>query len=159
MGLKSLSPLPKAYPTVQSGKRDSNPRPQPWQGCALPTELFPRTTPGSRLATEPYNLRDVSRGNLPSSLSTRRPADRSATPWRRGDSNPRPQPWQGCALPTELFPHPTPGSRLATEANKQSTTLVTSVAAHFRAFSQRGVQRTICRARRVTSWRRGESNP
>ena len=24
-----------------SGKRDSNPRPQPWQGCALPTELFP----------------------------------------------------------------------------------------------------------------------
>src|SRR5687767_5813385 len=27
---------------IQSGKRDSNPRPQPWQGCALPTELFPR---------------------------------------------------------------------------------------------------------------------
>jgi hypothetical protein len=27
----------------ESGKRDSNPRPQPWQGCALPTELFPRT--------------------------------------------------------------------------------------------------------------------
>jgi len=26
----------------KSGKRDSNPRPQPWQGCALPTELFPR---------------------------------------------------------------------------------------------------------------------
>ncbi len=26
---------------MQSGKRDSNPRPQPWQGCALPTELFP----------------------------------------------------------------------------------------------------------------------
>src|SRR2546422_2495501 len=33
-----------AYPTfrLESGKRDSNPRPQPWQGCALPTELFPR---------------------------------------------------------------------------------------------------------------------
>src|SRR5437773_8187520 len=29
----------------QSGKRDSNPRPQPWQGCALPTELFPRDGP------------------------------------------------------------------------------------------------------------------
>ena len=28
--------------TEESGKRDSNPRPQPWQGCALPTELFPR---------------------------------------------------------------------------------------------------------------------
>ncbi len=25
-----------------SGKRDSNPRLQPWQGCALPTELFPQ---------------------------------------------------------------------------------------------------------------------
>ena len=56
MGPKSLSPLPKANPRVQSGKRDSNPRPQPWQGCALPTELFPRTTPGSRLATEPNTL-------------------------------------------------------------------------------------------------------
>ena len=28
-----------------SGKRDSDPRPQPWQGCALPTELFPQITP------------------------------------------------------------------------------------------------------------------
>ena len=27
-----------------SGKRVSNSRPQPWQGCALPTELFPRCT-------------------------------------------------------------------------------------------------------------------
>ena len=26
---------------LESGKRDSNSRPQPWQGCALPTELFP----------------------------------------------------------------------------------------------------------------------
>ena len=26
-----------------SGKRDSDPRPQPWQGCALPTELFPQS--------------------------------------------------------------------------------------------------------------------
>lgn len=25
-----------------SGKRDLNPRPLPWQGNALPTELFPR---------------------------------------------------------------------------------------------------------------------
>ncbi len=28
--------------TFWSGKGDSNSRPQPWQGCALPTELFPR---------------------------------------------------------------------------------------------------------------------
>ena len=26
----------------KSGKRDSDPRPQPWQGCALPTELLPQ---------------------------------------------------------------------------------------------------------------------
>ena len=28
-------------PSSLSGKRDSNPRPRPWQGRALPTELFP----------------------------------------------------------------------------------------------------------------------
>ena len=34
---------PKMGPVgTWSGKRDSNSRPQPWQGCALPTELFPR---------------------------------------------------------------------------------------------------------------------
>ena len=27
---------------VQSGKRGSNSRPQPWQGCALPAELLPQ---------------------------------------------------------------------------------------------------------------------
>ena len=27
---------------IWSGKRDSNSRPQPWQGCALPAELFPQ---------------------------------------------------------------------------------------------------------------------
>ena len=30
-----------------SGKRDSNSRPQPWQGCALPTELLPPFQPVS----------------------------------------------------------------------------------------------------------------
>ena len=30
-----------------SGKRDSDPRPQPWQGCALPTELFPQNVRSS----------------------------------------------------------------------------------------------------------------
>jgi hypothetical protein len=28
---------------IWSGKRDSNSRPRPWQGRALPTELFPRS--------------------------------------------------------------------------------------------------------------------
>ena len=32
--------LPIPPPGQVSEKRDSNPRPQPWQGCALPTELF-----------------------------------------------------------------------------------------------------------------------
>ena len=31
-----------AFPAIWSGKGVSNSRPQPWQGCALPTELFPR---------------------------------------------------------------------------------------------------------------------
>ena len=30
----------------ESGKRDSNSRPQPWQGCALPTELLPHLNVG-----------------------------------------------------------------------------------------------------------------
>src|SRR5574344_120769 len=30
------------FPFIWSGKTVSNRRPQPWQGCALPTELFPR---------------------------------------------------------------------------------------------------------------------
>ena len=41
------SSLPRKCSTTElhwqeSGKRDSNSRPQPWQGCALPTELFPQ---------------------------------------------------------------------------------------------------------------------
>ena len=46
----------------QSGKRDSNPRPQPWQGCALPTELFPRS--GRRI---------LASGSRPRNAPTRRP--------------------------------------------------------------------------------------
>jgi hypothetical protein len=34
-------PLRRVQVGNWSGKRDSNSRPQPWQGCALPTELFP----------------------------------------------------------------------------------------------------------------------
>ena len=30
---------------IWSGRRGSNSRPQPWQGCALPTELLPRVFP------------------------------------------------------------------------------------------------------------------
>ena len=30
----------------ESERRDSDPRPQPWQGCALPTELLSHLVPG-----------------------------------------------------------------------------------------------------------------
>ncbi len=68
-----------------SGRRVSNSRPQPWQGCALPTELLPHWSFYFLL--------------LPSCCTA------SSLRWsgRRG-SNSRPQPWQGCALPTELLP-------------------------------------------------------
>ncbi len=33
---------PDGEPAEARGKPGSNRRPQPWQGCALPTELFPR---------------------------------------------------------------------------------------------------------------------
>ena len=36
----------------KSGKRDSDPRPQPWQGCALPTELFPQKNSNSHVAID-----------------------------------------------------------------------------------------------------------
>ena len=65
-----------------SGKGDSNSRPQPWQGYALPTELFPRSL---------------------SNFLNKKPNEKILS--GKGDSNSRPQPWQGYALPTELFPH------------------------------------------------------
>ena len=40
---------------VWSGKPGSNWRPQPWQGCALPTELFPRR--GEILASDRFKSR------------------------------------------------------------------------------------------------------
>ncbi len=61
-----------------SGKRDSNSRPRPWQGRALPTELFPHR----RILLQLLFL--IWSG--------------------KRDSNSRPRPWQGRALPTELFP-------------------------------------------------------
>ncbi len=77
-----------------SGRRVSNSRPQPWQGCALPTELLPRTTfTAWQTCCRSADLTDTpSRQRMPLTWSGRRV------------SNSRPQPWQGCALPTELLP-------------------------------------------------------
>ena len=40
LGLEVKLPILE-IPKMWSGKRDSDPRPRPWQGRALPTELFP----------------------------------------------------------------------------------------------------------------------
>ena len=62
---------------IKSGRRNSNPRPQPWQGCALPTELLPRYF---------FCFR---------SLSVFAFLAKVVTYYLLG---------QGCALPTELLP-------------------------------------------------------
>ena len=137
-----------------SGKRDSDPRPQPWQGCALPTELFPQQiniflkVKRRRLELPRHNChyplkvarlpippplqlfknilnKNVPRTGLePARRETHAPetcASTNSATWAflveamrlvcysecvsgKRDSDPRPQPWQGCALPTELFP-------------------------------------------------------
>jgi hypothetical protein len=70
-----------------SGRRVSNSRPQPWQGCALPTELLPHWS-------RPFYYLLYYLLHAP------------VKHWSgRRVSNSRPQPWQGCALPTELLPH------------------------------------------------------
>ncbi len=60
----------------KSGKRDSDPRPQPWQGCALPTELFPQQikqmceeeetrTPTSQLTLPPQSSASTNSATSP----------------------------------------------------------------------------------------------
>ena len=77
----------------KSGKRDSNPRPQPWQGCALPAELFPQVTGGSH-------------GNLPDSaeVSSRTPS-RSIN-FKLGTARRGVKPVPRVCAP--VFPNPTP---------------------------------------------------
>ncbi len=174
---------PKLPLQIWSGKRVSNSRPQPWQGCALPTELFPHlpTAPdvsiradqqasnyiaifwlysiaNQKINQSPSILQQSSRLRRSQKIFRHQDTDRI---WRRGPesnrtnricnpghnrfatapeihisltkkgsicfpfcgnwsgkrvSNSRPQPWQGCALPTELFPHFTEASHCTTFA-------------------------------------------
>ena len=46
---------------IWSGKGDSNSRPQPWQGYALPTELFPRSLFG--FLNKKLNQKNFGAGN------------------------------------------------------------------------------------------------
>src|SRR5471032_1973043 len=97
-----------------SGRRVSNSRPQPWQGCALPTELLPR---GAFFGGEDRSRTDLD-GFAGRCITALLPRQRKLFTksqrvtrcdpkfWSgRRVSNSRPQPWQGCALPTELLPH------------------------------------------------------
>ncbi len=69
--IKYLPPTP-LYPSPikmqsnrVSGKRDSNSRPQPWKGCALPTELFPhyiKNIPSIIIPGKTYALHKLHRG-------------------------------------------------------------------------------------------------
>ena len=56
----------------KSGKRDSDPRPQPWQGCALPTELYNNTseeeetrTPTTQLSLPPQSSASTNSATSP----------------------------------------------------------------------------------------------
>ena len=70
--LESFPGAPRAR--KWSGRRDSNPRPSPWQGDALPTEPLPleRPTTGCRWCREPesnWRHRDFQSRALPTELS------------------------------------------------------------------------------------------
>ena len=92
-----------------SEKRDSNPRPRPWQGRALPTELLSQIlypegdlNPHSRYShwiLSPTCLPFHHPGNL----CKKNPFYGISFLSEKRDSNPRPRPWQGRALPTELL--------------------------------------------------------
>ena len=109
-----------------SGKRDSDPRPRPWQGRALPTELFPRGAPYIDIFLRfvkgcgvffKFFLSIVCTSDPEGSCArhhsydkTKRTTQRVVLLFSSGkrDSDPRPRPWQGRALPTELFPRGVP---------------------------------------------------
>ena len=72
-----------------SGKRGSNSRPQPWKGCALPTELFPRCLsalvglyPSVTFGTSPSNsIKNFFQwGEKDSNLRSRATADLQSAP-------------------------------------------------------------------------------
>ena len=54
-----LQKIPILLGTLWSGKRDSNSRPRPWQGRALPTELFPQSGAENETRTRDPDLGKV----------------------------------------------------------------------------------------------------
>src|SRR5437870_10206776 len=88
---------------MESGKRDSNPRPQPWQGCALPTELFPRAV-GQSNRSVGFFVPPPPPPSPPPPPPTPPPPPLPPPPRRAGGANPWPP---GCPSPA-LPPRPPP---------------------------------------------------
>src|SRR5438552_11595602 len=89
---------------MESGKRDSNPRPQPWQGCALPTELFPRAVGQSNRSVGFFVPPPPPPPPPPLTPPAPPPPPLPPPQWRRGGSNPCPPEIHSRALPTQLPP-------------------------------------------------------
>src|SRR5438132_3308172 len=89
---------------MESGKRDSNPRPQPWQGCALPTELFPRAVGQSNRSVGFFVPPPPPPPPLPPTAPVPPLPPLPPVQWRRGGASPRPRECHSRPLPTELRP-------------------------------------------------------
>src|SRR6185369_13795105 len=86
--------------------------PRPYQGRALPTEL-PGHISRRRLANLMFHSPCASNNELPLAIKKQK--------WSgKRDSNPRPQAWKACALPTELFPQQQVVEREGFEPSKAS---------------------------------------
>ena len=100
-----LFPEKKTHHSVSllswSGRRDSNPRPPPWQGDVLPLNYF-RTTV-IIIANAFFIARYFAKKDK-FILGTKKTHFRELLSWSgRRDSNPRPPPWQGDVLPLNYF--------------------------------------------------------
>ena len=95
---------PLIQPTILKWyHQESNRGHKDFQSFALPTELWHHTI----LCTEDETRTHTAERPLPpqSSVSTNFTTSASEILSEKRDSNPRPRPWQGRALPTELFSH------------------------------------------------------
>src|SRR5256714_9205745 len=93
---------------MESGKRDSNPRPQPWQGCALPTELFPRAV-GQSNRSVGFFVPPPPPPPPPAPLAPPPPRAPPSPPPTQGTGAQTPPPW--IRIPRVTHPVPRPRTR------------------------------------------------
>ena len=94
-GMKVLQTfaLPLGYGTLKkwSGRRDSDSRPPPWQGGALPTELLPQKCPGTESNHRHVDFQSTALPTeLPGQVATRKglePSTSSVTGWHSNQLN------------------------------------------------------------------------